>query len=176
MKEFIEKLIGRLEEEKYTREEKFLYDTRMQENMSSYNNGLNMAIRTVNELAEEYKDKSNNSWKEIYEKVCNREKKYAKVDGDMENVNYCIRLQNLLQYFKEELRSEEENNNGWIPCSVIDHPEHCHDCEVTIKDVYGYSRDIAYYTDKWRRLSDETPVLVVAWKEPSAPYRQKEDD
>jgi hypothetical protein len=67
-----------------------------------------------------------------------------------------------------------EHNNGWIPCEVVDHPEHCHDCEVTIKDVYGYTREIAYYTDKWRLLRDETPVMVVAWKEPSAPYKKGE--
>lgn len=67
-----------------------------------------------------------------------------------------------------------EKDNGWIPCEVVDHPEHCHDCEVTIKDMYGYTREIAYYADKWRLLSDETPVLVVAWKEPSAPYKKGE--
>ena len=67
----------------------------------------------------------------------------------------------------------EEYNNGWIPCIVVKHPEHCNDCEVTFKDVRGYGRDIAFYTDKWRRASDEVPILVVAWKEPSTPYQPK---
>lgn len=53
MKEFIKNLIDRLEEEKYTREEKFQYDTRMQEKMSSYNKGLNMAIGIIKSLAAE---------------------------------------------------------------------------------------------------------------------------
>ena len=63
--------------------------------------------------------------------------------------------------------------NGWIPCSLVDHPEHCNDCEVTRKDTVGYVRDIAFYAlNKWRRLADETPVDVVAWKEPSEPYKE----
>ena len=58
----------------------------------------------------------------------------------------------------------------WIPCEVVDHPEHCRDCEVTRKDTVGYVRDIAFYTDKWRRLEDEMQIDVIAWKEPSSPY------
>lgn len=73
----------------------------------------------------------------------------------------------------DELIQAKQYNNGWIPCSVVDHPEHYNDCEVTIKEEYGYIRHIAYYTDKWRRSSDDTPVIVVAWKEPSAPYQPK---
>ena len=43
----LEKVVAELEEEKYTREEKFQYDTRTQEKMSSYNMGLNKAIDIV---------------------------------------------------------------------------------------------------------------------------------
>lgn len=43
----VEKVVAELEEEKYTREEKFQYDTRTQEKMSSYNMGLNKAISVV---------------------------------------------------------------------------------------------------------------------------------
>lgn len=67
-------------------------------------------------------------------------------------------------------------NDGWIPCTVIDHPEHCNNCEVTMKDTIGVRRDIAYYTDKWRLLSDETPIIVTAWKEPSQPYKENENE
>lgn len=49
-----------------------------------------------------------NAFNIIYNKVCKLEQQYAKVEGNMEAVNDCIRLENLLQYFKEELR--EENN------------------------------------------------------------------
>ncbi|MBR3762206.1 MAG: hypothetical protein IKK59_05630 [Lachnospiraceae bacterium] len=49
-----------------------------------------------------------NAFNIIYNKVCKLEQQYAKVEGNMEAVNDCIRLENLLQYFKEELR---EGNN-----------------------------------------------------------------
>ena len=68
---------------------------------------------------------------------------------------------------------EKQPKADWIPCTVVDHPEHCNNCEVTIKDTIGYFRDIAYYTDKWRRLADEMPVNVIAWKEPSRPYKKE---
>lgn len=54
MKEFIEKLIGRLEEEKYTKAELFTYDEEDMGKMIFRNNGINKAIEIVNELAEEY--------------------------------------------------------------------------------------------------------------------------
>lgn len=66
-----------------------------------------------------------------------------------------------------------EYNNGWILCSVVDHPEHCRECEVTMIDKYGHTRDIAFYTDRWRRASDEAEIIVIAWKEPSDPYHPK---
>lgn len=65
-------------------------------------NALDKAIEIVNQVAEEY-----SAWKDIYAKVITLEKSYAE-SGDMENVNHCIRLENLLQYFKEELTSNTE--------------------------------------------------------------------
>lgn len=127
MKEFIDKLIGRLEEEKYTKAELFTYDEEDMGKMIFRNNGIDKAIEIVNQLAEEYKPKTNDAWKIIYNKVCNLEKEYA-TKGNMASVNDCIRLENLLQYFKEELQVAEEYNNGWIPCSErlpkqYDYPE-----------------------------------------------------
>ena len=81
-----------------------------------------------------------------------------------------IDLERAIEIVKQEA---EKYNNGWIPCSVVDHPEHCNDCEVTMLDTHGYTRDIAFYTDKWRRTSDEAAVTVIAWKEPSQPYQPK---
>ena len=66
-------------------------------------------------------------------------------------------------------------NDNWIPCTVVEHPEHCNSCEVTMKGTRGYEREIAFYTDKWRRESDEAAIDVVAWKEPSKPYQPKEN-
>lgn len=43
----MDNIVAELKEEKYTREEKFQYDTRMQEMMCSYNQGLNKAIDIV---------------------------------------------------------------------------------------------------------------------------------
>ena len=79
----------------------------------------------------------------------------------------------LLEKLEELKFANEQPKTDWIPCTVVNHPEHCNDCEVTIKDTIGYFRDIAYYTDKWRRLADETPVNVIAWKEPSRPYKKE---
>lgn len=50
------------------------------------------------EIAKEYDE-----FDVIYKKVCELEKQYAKGAEDWENVNRCIRLENLLQYFKEQL-------------------------------------------------------------------------
>ena len=46
------------------------------------------------------------AWKVIYNKVCVLEKQYANMEG-WENVNRCIQLENLLQYFKEQLGGAE---------------------------------------------------------------------
>lgn len=43
----VEKVVEELEEEKYTREERFKYDTRTQERMVCYNKGINRAIRII---------------------------------------------------------------------------------------------------------------------------------
>ena len=70
----------------------------------------NRAIEIVNELAEKYKDKLDDEWQIIYNKILNLEKKYVN-DGNTESVNDCIKLENLLQYFKEELQGKEEYIN-----------------------------------------------------------------
>lgn len=49
MKEFIEKLIGRLEDKRYINPTVMI--------RKCYNDGLNDAVKIVNQLAEEYKDK-----------------------------------------------------------------------------------------------------------------------
>lgn len=57
------------------------------------------AISIVREVAKEYDE-----FDVIYKKVCGLEKRYDE-DVDVGNVNGCIRLENLLQYFKEELKA-----------------------------------------------------------------------
>ena len=93
-----------------------------------------------------------------------------KEDGTLlQSDHICISedVEDLIKFINEQPKTD------WIPCTVVDHPEHCNNCEVTIKDTIGYFRDIAYYTDKWRRLADEMPVNVIAWKEPSIPYKKE---
>lgn len=105
MKEFIEKLIGRLDE---------YYD----ENESETNSGfIEVCKDIVNELAEEYKGKLDDEWQIIYDKVCVLEKKYTN-ERNIESVKDCIRLENLLQYFKEELRGAEERENDFCEWKV----------------------------------------------------------
>lgn len=56
MKEFIEKLIGGLEEGIFSFEERLQYDTKTQKHLVSQNKGIKYAIAIVNQLAEEYND------------------------------------------------------------------------------------------------------------------------
>lgn len=62
-------------------------------------------------------------------------------------------------------------NDGWIPCDVR-LPEDLIDVEVTRRDG---ERDIAYYLGNpeniWIDVERDIPVDVIAWKEPSNPYR-----
>ena len=55
MKEFIEKLIGRLEEGIYSFEERLKFDAKTQKHLISQNNGIKYAITIINELAKEHK-------------------------------------------------------------------------------------------------------------------------
>ena len=69
------------------------------------------AIDIVNQVAEEHEKDMNydaNAWKIIYDKVLELEERYAE-SGDVENVEHCIKLENLLQYFKENLQEEYDD-------------------------------------------------------------------
>lgn len=45
------------------------------------------------------------AYKAVYEKVLDIEHNY-RMEGDMENAIDCVRLQNLMNYFKDEICSE----------------------------------------------------------------------
>ena len=167
MKEFVEKLIGRLEEYPHGKYE--------DEYGKGFSNGINVAITEVNELAEEYKD--NDYWKIIYNKVCELEKKYAN-DGNTESVNDCIKLENLLQYFKEELQGKEEyintstdTSSGWIPVSGK-LPNDMEQCLVTLEN--GYVMFATYIIDEFMSpighfVEGNKPI---AWMPLPAPYKE----
>lgn len=46
-------------------------------------------------------------WKKIYFRILNIEQKYYR-NGNMQTSNDCIRLENLMNYFKSEIIGERE--------------------------------------------------------------------
>lgn len=160
MEQFIEKLIGRLSKNSIFQ-------------ITTNSEGKNV-FEIIEELAEEYKDKPDDEWQIIYDKVCDLEKKYAKVDGDMENVNCCIRLENLLQYFKDELRSAEEHKGGWIPCSDK-YPE---DNQTVLTIDSEGNMEALDYDKKWGncfcKYDGAMKVFnIIAWQPLPEPYKAK---
>lgn len=97
-------------------------------------------------------------------------------DADL-NKSTQLAFEDAIEIVKQEAekfgRDTNVGSNGWIPCSVVDHPDHCRSCEVTMLDIHGYTREIAFFTDRWRRSSDKAEIAAVAWKEPSEPYQPK---
>lgn len=57
----------------------------------------------INRLTVELEEYKRTAFNKVYEKVLNLEKEYAE-NGDTENISRCIKLENLIQYFKEELK------------------------------------------------------------------------
>ena len=89
----IEKILEMLEE----LEEEFASEAEDDYFLGAYR-GVVKSKEIVQEVAKEY----DALFDVIYKKVCELEGEYAE-SGDIENVNRCIRLENLLQYLKEEL-------------------------------------------------------------------------
>lgn len=129
-------------------------------------------------VAEEFATDTNvsNSWKTVYDKVLKLEEEYAE-SGDIENVNHCIRLQNLMQYFKEEL--QEGYNNGWIPCSerlpeIAGYP-----VLATLENKFGQIRVARIFTSYdlkpfWHCNNPEFDLnvwKVIAWQPLPEPYK-----
>lgn len=180
MKEFIEKLIGRLEEEKKEAQ---------RDGSFSFAMGFKVAISIANELAEEYKGKLDDEWQIIYDKVCVLEKKYTN-ERNIESVKDCIRLENLLQYFKEELRSEEkyintstDTSSGWIPCSEKMPKTNIQVIVTAEKCGHRYTTDAYFYNGKfYNKHYYKIPVgelndsyvgdKVIAWQPLPEPYKE----
>ena len=176
MNEFIEKLIGKLEEKA---NQTWL--------VLAERNGYERAIEIVNQLAEEYKPKS--EWQSIYDKVISLEYEYAE-NGNKDAVIDCIRLENLLQYFKEELQSAEEykdnlseNLTDWIPCSEKLPPKPENNMLFENKPLELYLATVRgsdyawrvfwngeYFTDGWDKVN------VIAWQELPKVYKSKEGE
>lgn len=88
----------------------------------------------------------------VYEEILNLEKEYAE-NGDTENVSRCIKLENLMQYFKEELRDcNAEYNNGWVPFQQR---------ELTEEEKAFYGKDIKYMLDC--KLPEEDEEILITY-------------
>ena len=115
MKEFIEKLIGRLEER--INENKKYTSTPLGNDAKNQIIGMKKAIKIANQLAEEYKEQNN--------------------DQDLMIVASLPSLYPMMQPFEVEaihrVLGRAKDNNGWIPCSEK-LPEEKGDYLVTCND------------------------------------------
>lgn len=153
MKEFIEKLIGRLEEEsnKYLSEDRG-YICRVFAN----------TVEIVNEVAEEYINTSTDTSTECNEALDSLHKKILK------------------SKFAEEVTEAEiealveVKNNGWIPCWER-LPEENIEVDVTIEEIDGstYTKTSWLQEGQWVVKKSPTKPTVIAWKERPAPYQPK---
>lgn len=103
---------------------------------------------------EEYKQAAtkHTAFDNVYEKILNLEKEYAE-NGDTENVSRCIKSENLMQYFKEELRDcNAEYNNGWVPFQQR---------ELTEEEKAFYGKDIKYMLDC--KLPEEDEEILITY-------------
>ena len=164
MKEFIEKLIGRLEEQKTDAIDKW--------DGGASHKAYSKAIEIVNQLAEEYKDKEY-CWQEC---------------ASTENCKECSRLGNGdIDYFESiddwseslpTIDAGELFGNGWIPCSER-LPEDNDNVNVTILNGNELETATAYYDCKWFVCPKDDYDFykdryeVFAWQPLPAPYKPK---
>lgn len=160
MKEFIDKLISRLEEVHNinNKKKKEAYKEKDWETFELFtyrNEGVYSAIETVNQLAEEYKHCT----------LC-----YLQSPCEYQNENAILPV------------SEFTENNGWIPCEK-ELPPHSDDLLLiqcngnprnNIKFVNAFC--LASYTEEgWilEMYPDWKDAEVVAWKNLGEPYQPK---
>ena len=162
MKEFIDKLIGRLEEEKM-RYFLTIANTGNEKLDCAYEyvgNAIDNTVSIVNELAEEYKDKIIIDGQYCWQKC-----------SAVEHCKECNRLGNgTVDYFGNYDSLAEEYNNGWIPCSE----------RLPEKDVYvlcqgNHSIFIACIDsldNKWRDDHYHTRTTIKAWQPLPPVYKE----
>ena len=156
MKEFIDKLIERLEEEKA----KGIYDI---DNVINVKDSYGKAIKIVNELAEEYN------------------KKY---EPTMDLIEYGVDGYNL--HLKEQYKKGYEDakkENAWIPCSErlpeLTEGTECFKqskcCLVALKWWDGdITESVAWYNQSGVWNEDSKNCKVIAWQPLPAPYTEGE--
>ena len=157
MQEFIEKLIGRLEEK---RNEKYING--VSKFPSREQKVFDIAETIVNQLAEEHKDNVM-----INEQYC------WQTCGATEHCKECNRLCNgSIDYYENYDFMAEEHNNGWIPCSER-LPEEKGDYLVTCNDgkvrVWWF---VVGEDFKCWRIGVHT-LKPIAWQPLPTPYQPK---
>lgn len=179
MKEFIDKLISRLEE--VAIETLGINKSQFAMDKGEYSSYCSLSLCEVrekaNQLAEEYKSSISITDYDLIikfiESEIERTSSFAEHDTQINIMNYVQQLQ-------------EQNNNGWIPCSsgvlpvgkeyeIYDEEEdityHKH---VWVKtDNVNILYCVAFYdTDCWFDAVTNVPISVVAWQN-IAPYQPK---
>ena len=187
MNEFIEKLIGRLEEEKNKAEEiyhKFLDDGNLpclydaSDMTEAEIDEIKKVIQIVNELAEEYKTIANNDRKVLTS--VERLVDFVINIRDCCSTNYCegcpfrekgCSKEKIVEYLNKELA--EEYNGGWIPCSER-LPSFDGHFICTAKEVEE-SLELIYssFDNSWMDEFD-SEYDVVAWQPLPEPYTEGE--
>lgn len=153
MKEFIEKLIGRLEELRIDKSNYFGVLNIVAEKYDRANEMLDDAIEIAKELAEEYIPCT---------KHCTDCEAYDLVKHN------CPKFCKVIKETVEELA--EEYNNGWIPCSERLPKSNgwylvTNVLEVVQQQYWGASH--------WQKLRDEA---VIAWMPLPQPYTEEQKE
>ena len=157
MKEFVEKLIGRLEEARQECQ-KLQKTTTDAYGYMKQKQGIDVAKEIVKQLAEEYKPQLN--------------------DNDLMIVEALPSLYPMKEFEEEALKrvigcAKKEYNNGWIPCSER-LPEKDMWCLATFES--GNVDKIQYLvTNNWGWNGMRGDNKVIAWMPLPAPYKENEN-
>jgi hypothetical protein len=181
MKEFVEKLIGRLEEtdfndiqmvvRKVLLKYGFPYESIVQDEVWDALDELSsnkFAIKIINELAEEYQSRIMIDNEYCWQKC-----------GAVEHCKECNRLGNgITDYFENYDSLVEEYNNGWIPCSELLPEEGKTVLLFTDKDLVRQGTRFISFDHNRYDLDGTTLICwdeeIVAWQPlPEPPEYQK---
>lgn len=157
MKEFIEKLIGRLEHHVEYNEkmlEMFPYMGEVENTIYRTQKEIyESTIRIVKDLSEEYMT--------CY-KSCTECEAYDKEKHHCPKFCYII---------AETVKEIEENHNGWIPCSER-LPEESLNSVIGWDEYRNRCCFVQYYGGRWILGNDIESVKVIAWMPLPEPYQK----
>ena len=158
MNEFIEKLIGRLEEIK---SDNFASAVLNEPYSMGICHTIEKSIEIVNQLAEECKSSIPITHYDLIvkfiESEIERTSSFAEHDTQINIMNYVQQLQ-------------EQNNNGWIPCSDR-LPETYENVSICQSD--GYVNVGWYSLNEFKDMNSILYKDVIAWQPLPAPYQPK---